>query len=185
MLDTPHDAGPFEGMSDRAIHTALMQIDRLVGEGATLETAKQHLLDRGLTPTQATAALRVFTWNSTLVSEGPFAGLTERQKDEAINRAYEMTADGMDGEKTIRELVAGGITQEQAIAALASYRANELQRKRGGAPRLIVSGILLLMWGIGATYASMAMATSYYRVMVGAIFVGTLMILVGLYRKTL
>jgi len=183
MEDSVHKLGPFAGMTDRQIHATLLKIRTWTAEGCSPEGAMQRLLADGLSPTQSAAAVRVFLWNTTLVREGPFAGLTERQRDDAIQEAGFLIRDGLKAEKVVRELVAKGLSREHAEAAVAAYRSNVVAEQYRGAPKLMLTGMAVALIGVLATAASAAVATSYYKVFVGAIVGGLAMVLVGIYRR--
>ncbi len=183
MEETAHKLGPFTGMTDRQIQATLLKVSTWTEAGCSPEGAKQRLMTEGLSSTQSSAAMRVFTWNNALVTEGPFAGLTERQRDDAIEEAGFRVQGGLKTEKAVLELIASGFSREQAEAAVAAHGLNVVAEQYRGAPKLILTGVGVALVGVLATAASAAVATSYHRVYVGAIVGGLVMILVGIYRR--
>lgn len=183
MEDTIHTLGPFTGMTDREIHATLLKISTWTTEGCSPEGAKQRLLSEGLSSNQSEAAMRVFMWNNALVVEGPFAGLTERQRDQAIEQAGFRIREGLKTEKAVIELVTSGFSREQAEAAVAAHRLNVVAEQYRGAPTLIWTGVAVALIGVLATAASAAVATSYHKVYVGAIVGGLVMVFVGICRR--
>lgn len=183
MEDAVYTLGPFKGMTDREIHATLLKIRTWTTEGCSPEGAKQRLLSEGLSSTQSEAAVRFFMRNNTLVAEGPFAGLTERQRDEAIAEAGFQISEGVKSEKAILELVTRGFSREQAEAAVAAHRLNVVADRYRGAPKLMLTGAAVALIGVLATAASAAVATSYHKVFVGAIVGGLVMVFVGIYRR--
>jgi hypothetical protein len=184
MQEIAREYGPFAGLTDRQIDAILIRIRRWTDEGKSPEQVRQLLMAEGRATTQVDAALKVFLWNNTLVSEGAFAGLTERQRAEAIEEAGVRTKQGIATEEAIRELMQGGLTEEQARAAIAEHRALKQEAQRRGAPGLILAGFATAAVGVLATVVSNAVSTSHHRVYFGAIVGGVIMAMVGMYRRS-
>jgi hypothetical protein len=150
---------------------------------SSLEEAEQTLMSVGLAQRYAAIVLKVFQDHNTLETEGIWAGLTARQRHLAMIDAANLIDMGESQEQAIKSLVADGYTLEQATYAVVDHLAERHFAQRAGAPKLMITGAGVTALGVAASVLSASLQTSYYRIYIGAIVCGVIMIVVGAYRR--
>lgn len=183
MIEDDIPYGPFKGMKPSRLHSAMVAISRRVDMGVAMDAIERDLVAEGLSTSQASAAVELYRWKTTLITEGPFAGLTEMQRSDAIYIAGWQASQGARPEDAVKEIRREGFSSEQAIAAIEAHKAALRAEQNRGAPVMILTGVGMAVVGVLATAGSRAMATGSYRVYGGLIAGGLAMALVGLYRR--
>jgi hypothetical protein len=150
---------------------------------SSLEEAEQKLMSVGLAQKYAAIVLKIFQDHNTLETEDIWAGLTARQRHLAMIDASNLIEMGESQEQAIKSLVADGYTLEQATYAVVDHLAERYLAQRAGAPKLMITGAGVAALGVAASVLSASLQTSYYRIYIGAIACGVIMIVVGAYRR--
>lgn len=161
----------------------MAEVSRRVTSAATSEVAVAELVRDGLTKEQASLAVHLYQAHNTLETEGVWKGLTSRQRKLAELDAADNIYLGASPEHTIKQLVAEGFTNEQAFEAVQKYLSEHRSKQQSEAPKMIMIGALVAVLGVGFTVVSASLASSHYKIYVGAIVAGVLMIIVGIYRS--
>lgn len=85
--------------------------------------------------------------------------------------------------QTTAALIADGYSEAQAADAVSTHLTKRGQQQKSEAPKVMLVGLAVTAIGVLATLASMTTGKTYYKVYIGAIVIGIVMMGVGLIRR--